>query len=206
MGEIVHMPMTLKHSRDLLLCTLIGLSCVSTPSAQAAQASPKPSVNSSKGHGNIEYIHAETDINSPPSIVWNTLTDFTVMNKTWPGSQKADVLETSAKSRTVLFALKIAALVPAVQYKALVTENKAQQTILIRRIAGDFDELHFTYKLQPRNNGTATHLTYNLEIDPGEFVPGLGWMLKNNSRDGLQHVKSRCEKLSPRSNAYLTSR
>lgn len=131
-----------------------------------------------------KVVQAKVLIKAPPSLVWQTITDYPRMKTILPGYEKSDVLKSSGPNKTLGIAMKVAPFLPTYQYQVQVRENQPAYQISLNRISGDFKTMRAVYQLQPQPNGS-TILAYTLTIDPGFSLPGDKGILKASTEKSL---------------------
>lgn len=160
-------------------------------SSTFAQAATHVQVTSDQG--SQKTLHAQTDIDAPPAIVWENLTNYANIKNIMPGYNRSTVLQDNGSSATVEFGLKPAAIAPAFRYQVKIQENRSANTITLQRVSGDFKSIQATYKLIPLDGGNRTRLVYDLRIDLGSVtLPGTTQMLKGNTEKGLVAMQRHC--------------
>jgi ribosome-associated toxin RatA of RatAB toxin-antitoxin module len=132
------------------------------------------SIASTSRPGNIKTVNAKVLIQAPPTLVWDMLTDYPGWASIMPWYDKSRVLSVSDSSTLMDVALRMGGLLPTYKYRVRARENKASYQVNMTRLSGDFKSLTASYKLAPQNQGEATLLTYQLNIDTG-----FSRMLKN---------------------------
>lgn len=176
--------------RFALATALLVLGC----GWKLAQAVEPPNVHPMRTMGNYKVIHGEADIDAPPATVWNVLTDYPNMKKILPGYTYSRLLQSNGREKKVDLILKLNPITPELRYQVTFLEERHLNRILIQRISGDFDDMSGSYKLAALNNGSQTHLVYDLQIDFGVPIPGLGFLLRNKAEADLVALQNYCVK------------
>ncbi len=161
--------------------------------AQAEDNLLMVSVGNAGAAGNVRTVHAKVLIQAPPAIVWNTLTDYPLVSDIFPGYERSRVLQSRGSHKLVAVAMKVAAFLPTYKYQMQAYENAASYQLNMTRVSGDFKSLNATYKLTPQNNGTATLLTYRMNIDPGGSAPGIQGLIRANTEKSMKALERHTE-------------
>ncbi len=175
--------------------------CFILVATQGVEAAESAKVRVVSEQGSARVIQAETDIDAPVSVVWESLTNYANMKNILPGYNRSTVLQNNGNSKTVELGLKPSALAPSFVYQVKIKEDKGSNTINIQRISGDFKAITASYKLISIDNGTHTRLVYNLQIDMGSSMPAIGatQVLKSNTEKGMVAMQQHCSRSYKRS-------
>jgi len=163
-----------------------------------SHAAEPPIVPPMRTVGDYKVIHGEADIDAPLSTVWDVLTDYADMKKILPGYTYSALLPSSGKEKKADLILKLNPFTPELRYQVRFLEERNENRILIQRISGDFDDMSGSYKLAPLRNGNQTHLIYDLRIDFGVPIPGIGFLLRSKAEADLKALQSYCPKAHSR--------
>ena len=151
------------------------------------------SIASEPKDANAKKVQAKVLIEAPPSMVWQTITNYPDLKNVLPGYEKSTLIQSSGASKQLDIAMKVAAFLPTYKYRVQVREQADSYQITMHRISGDFKTLQATYKLIPQGNGSKTLLTYCLSIDPGLNMPGSQAVIKSNTERSLKALESHVE-------------
>ncbi|MGE0200312.1 MAG: SRPBCC family protein [Candidatus Melainabacteria bacterium] len=139
-------------------------------------------------------IKTRTVINAPPHVVWKTLTSYNNLKNIIPEYRRSTILANSGTTKTVDIGLKVSQVLPTYNYQVRVNENQPQWTLNVNRISGDFSELSALYKLVGMNNNKQTMLVYDLNINPGNNLPGAAAVIQNSTRSQLTALQTHIER------------
>lgn len=154
-----------------------------------------PKVGPTRTVGDFKVLHGETDINASTESVWAILTNYNNFKNMLPGYTHSAIISTHGFEKTVDLGLKINLFTPELRYQVHVQEDKNRYIINIERVSGDFDALIAAYKLVPINkNVQYTHVIYDLKIDFGIPVPGVGLLMHSNMEADLSAIQAYCER------------
>lgn len=174
--------------------------------ATVSHALEPPIVAPMRTVGDYKVIHGEADIDAPIPTVWAVLTDYADMKKILPGYTHSALLSSSGKEKKADLTLKLNFITPELRYQVKFLEDRDENRIQIQRISGDFDDLSGSYKLMPLRNGNQTHLIYDLRIDFGVPIPGIGFLLRNKAEADLKALQNYCAKAHVRALASARGR
>ncbi len=180
-----------------MFCGLVSLLCASPG---LVQASPKVdglqslNVAASSHGGSARVVQARVLIDAPPSLVWETLTDYRNIKNTLPGYEKSTVLQSRGATKLLDLAMRVAAFLPSYKYQVLAKEDEGNYHLQLNRVSGDFKSLSASYKLSSQNNGSKTLLVYRLDIDPGFNAPGAQGLIKSSSEKTLRALENCAER------------
>jgi carbon monoxide dehydrogenase subunit G len=163
----------------------------------AVMATELPKVRDVRTVGDFKVLHGEVDIDAPMEVVWSALTDYNNLKRILPGYTHSKLLFSRGNEKTVDLGLKVNLLIPELRYQVRILEDKNRKTMGIERVSGDFDALNATYQLAPLDGSSNhTHLSYDLKIDFGIPVPGVGIMMRSNMVTDLAALQSYCARNS----------
>jgi len=151
-------------------------------------------VAASSHGGSARVVQARVLIDAPPSLVWETLTDYRNIKNTLPGYEKSTVLQSRGATKLLDLAMRVAAFLPSYKYQVLAKEDEGNYHLQLSRVSGDFKSLSASYKLSPQNNGSKTLLVYRLDIDPGFNAPGAQGLIKSSSEKTLRALENCAER------------
>jgi ribosome-associated toxin RatA of RatAB toxin-antitoxin module len=151
------------------------------------------SIASTPRQGNIKTVNARVLIQAPPNLVWDMLTDYPGWSAMMPWYDKSQVLSVSGSSTLMDVAMRVNSLLPTYKYRVRAQENKASYQLSMTRLSGDFKSLNASYKLTPQNQGAATLLTYQLNIDTGFSMPGSIALIRANTEKSMKALESYAE-------------
>lgn len=151
------------------------------------------SVASESTKTELKRVQAKVLIEAPPRMVWKTLTNYPRLKNILPGYEKSSVVRTKGSNIWVDIAMKVAVFLPTYRYQVQVSENEPDYRINMVRVSGDFKTLNATYQLVPQANGRRTLLVYNLNIDPGSFIPGSQGLIRSNTEKSLKALERHIE-------------
>jgi ribosome-associated toxin RatA of RatAB toxin-antitoxin module len=141
----------------------------------------------------VKTLNAHVTIDAPPSLVWQTITDYNRLKNILPGYEKSLVLKHSGSVKTVDVAMKVARLLPTYQYQVSVREDRDGYKLQMDRVSGDFKSLQAAYRLQPVNDGKQTMMFYSLALNTGFTMPGTGALLKSNTEKTMTALRTHIE-------------
>jgi ribosome-associated toxin RatA of RatAB toxin-antitoxin module len=147
------------------------------------------SVASTTDEASGKTLQAKVMIDAPPSLVWQTITNYPDIKRILPGYERSTVLKSSGNTKTVDIGMKVAAFLPTYRYQVVMKEDQPNYNLSIRRISGDFKSLHANYKLIPQGNGERTLVIYNLSLDTGINLPGSQSIIKSNTERSIKALK-----------------
>lgn len=151
------------------------------------------SIASPPKQGNTKTVNARILIQAPPALVWDMLTDYPGWASIMPWYDKSRVLSVSGSSTLMDVALRMGGFLPTYKYRVRARENKASYQVNITRLSGDFKSLTASYKLTPQNQGEATLLTYQLNIDTGFSMPGSISLIRANTEKSMKALETHAE-------------
>jgi carbon monoxide dehydrogenase subunit G len=182
--------------RSLGMMLLLAV-CVSLGSASALEP---PHVSVARTVGDFKVMHGEVTVDAPTEAVWTVLTNYGNFKNMLPGYTHSSLIRANGNEKIVDLGLKMNLFTPELRYQVRIKEDKAQRLMAIERIAGDFDALIASYKLVPINDiKKQTLLIYDLRIDFGIPVPGVGLLMRSNMKDDLAAIQSYCARKPARS-------
>lgn len=197
------MPARIKQILTIL--TLIAL-CLNPVGALAATGAAQIKQFKSEGHRKV--LQAEGLIDAPIGTVWNQLINYGNLKNVLPGYYRSSVLQDSGTVKIVDFGVAGSGLLPALRYQVKIREDKANHTLYIQRISGDFSEITASYKLISLSSGAQTRLVYQLALDMGPHfpIPGEEVLLKSNTEKALQAMQTYCNRTYSRAITAEASR
>ncbi|HEY9687899.1 MAG TPA: SRPBCC family protein [Coleofasciculaceae cyanobacterium] len=151
------------------------------------------SVASEPAKAHAKNVQAKVLIDAPPSLVWQTITNYSDLKNILPGYEKSNVLKSSGARKQLEIAMKVAPFLPTYNYHVQVQESADNYQIVMNRVSGDFKELRATYKLISQGNGSKTLLSYSLNIDPGYNMPGSQAVIKSSTERSLKALEKHVE-------------
>ncbi|MEX2395253.1 MAG: SRPBCC family protein [Actinomycetota bacterium] len=140
-----------------------------------------------------ETVASQIDIDAPASDVLAVLTDFESY-PTWARSMKqAKVIETDDEGRAARVEFHVApGLLPNMRY--VLQYAYSDDGLSWTYVEGDLKDIRGSYTVESTDG--ATHVTYNLAIDPGK-IPLPGFVKARAAREitriALKELKSRVE-------------
>lgn len=176
-----------------VVATSLIVSATVIPAIAADSSVMTVSVTPEPKQANGKNVQARILIDAPPSMVWQTITNYPEMRRIIPGYEKSSLIKSNGSSKQLDIAMKVAPFLPTYKYQVQVREMADSQQITLNRISGDFKELRATYKLTPQSNGNKTLLSYTLNIDPGYNLPGSQAVIKSNTERSLKALESHIE-------------
>jgi ribosome-associated toxin RatA of RatAB toxin-antitoxin module len=176
----------------ILLITVLTTGFLSAAQAQE-DGLMMLSVVSTPNLAGMKKVQAKIVIDAPPSLVWQTLTNYADLQNVLPGYEKSTVIRAKGTNKLLDIAMKVAAFLPTYRYRVQIQEHEADYLLNMNRISGDFKSMDATYKLLPQNNGTRTILVYNLNIDTGLNVPGSQGIIRANAEKTLKALERHIE-------------
>lgn len=108
-------------------------------------------------------------VNTPPSAVFNVLTDYDRTTRIFSNVRKCKIVGSNRSGKLVSFQIAV----PGNLRFDYVLEVKETYPNLIewRRVSGAFKANEGHWKLEPINNGKSTLVTYSKFVDGGFFFP-----------------------------------
>lgn len=171
-----------------LSCMVGGLSVLAPAPVEAANNPASVSVADSSASKNARAIQGQIVIDAPPSHVWQTITQYHRMAEFLPGYKQSQVAGRRSDGKILKLAVSVGHFLPTYRYNVVVSENKKEYHLRVKRISGDLNHLTADYRLYPRGNGSQTLLVQKMTIDPGTSVVGMNHVLKNHTEKSLAAI------------------
>jgi uncharacterized membrane protein len=135
------------------------------------------------------------DIDAPLDVVVRTVADLDSYREWAEGVEAIEVLETDEDGYPLRSRMTLDAVLRKVTFELNYQWNYPDSVRWIGEPGGEVKHIDGTYAFEETDGGTATRVTYTLEIDPGFPVPG--FMLKKARasimKSALLGLKKRAE-------------
>jgi ribosome-associated toxin RatA of RatAB toxin-antitoxin module len=157
--------------RSLPKLTILALFAgLSAPMIAAAQSEPKFTI----GHDDERdamVIHASIDIEAPPSIVWNVVTDCNRAPKYVPNMESCRIVERDPRGRwQVRESVHNVMLLPRIRSLTRVELDMGRR-MSFKNAGGDLRIAEGEWRIEPLQKGKATRLSYNATLATNISVP-----------------------------------
>jgi ribosome-associated toxin RatA of RatAB toxin-antitoxin module len=169
----------------LVLCT--GMATL--PAFAADENIMALSVANEPNESTSKTVQAKLIINAPPSLVWQTITNYPEIKHILPGYERSTVLKSNGASKLVDIGMKVSAFLPTYHYQAQMQEDQSSYFLTVKRVSGDFKALNANYKLIAQNNGSRTLLIYNLKLDTGLNLPGSQAIIRSSTERSMKALQ-----------------
>ena len=119
-------------------------------------------------------VTAAIDIPAPPSAVWSTLTECAKANTFLPNMKKCTILEGDKAAGADVREHRVASwasFLPDLQ-SVFRSEYETERRIAFQQIKGDLEHMDGEWRLEPKNGGKGTRVTYRARVGFHPLVPG----------------------------------
>jgi len=159
-----------------------------------AQVSPDPA-------GTAASVSAAIDIQASPEAVWSVMVDCARAPKFVPDLKSCRVLQSDPQGAWDVREHMIdwAWFLPTIR-NVFRSEYERPHRLTFHRVDGDLKESDGEWRLEPRNNGSATRVFYTARLAPNGWIP-TSWVEDNLRRDipkVLTALRRECSPIAPR--------
>jgi uncharacterized protein YndB with AHSA1/START domain len=144
-------------------------------------------------------VAAAVTIHAPPQLVWQVLVDCEEAASFIPGLKHCHRIDGAPDDSWEIIEhdFKYSWLTPTI-HSVFRIENQPPQRIEFRRLSGDLKDEQGAWQLLSTAGGTSTTVEYQVEIDPGFWIPKaiVRHALRKELPAALQALRTRAEKLS----------
>jgi ribosome-associated toxin RatA of RatAB toxin-antitoxin module len=152
---------------------IIGLSLGST--GAMAQSEPKITISHDDGRDAM-VIHASINIEAPPSIVWNVVTDCNRAPKYVPNMESCRIVQREPRGVQIRESIHNVMLLPRIRSLSRVEFDKDRR-MSFTKAGGDMRIAEGEWRLDPLDKGKATRLRYDAVLALNIAVPD--FMIEN---------------------------
>jgi carbon monoxide dehydrogenase subunit G len=154
-----------------LAATALDGSWIADPQVQQRLSAREVVVHAALAGARTEVVAAVT-IRATPDRVWGVLDDCERATSFVPGLRRCHLLERAPDGswEIIEHEVKYSWLLPTI-HSVFRIENDPPRRIQFWRVRGDLKDERGEWLLQPAPDGLSTTLEYQLEIDPGFWIP-----------------------------------
>jgi carbon monoxide dehydrogenase subunit G len=143
--------------------------------AALAQSEPKFTVSHDDARDAM-VVHAAIDIEAPPSIVWNVITDCNRAPKYVPNMESCRIVEREPRGGQIRESIHNVMLLPRIRSRSRVEFDKDRR-MSFKNAGGDMRIAEGEWRLDPIDKGKATRLRYDAMLALNMSVPN--FMVEN---------------------------
>jgi carbon monoxide dehydrogenase subunit G len=140
-----------------------------------AQSEPKFTVSHDEAR-NAMVIHASIDIDAPPSVVWNVVTDCNRAPKYVPNMESCRIVQQEARGVQIRESIHNVMLLPRIRSLSRVEFDNGRR-MSFTKAGGDMRIAEGEWRLDPIEKGKATRLRYDAVLALNMSVPN--FMVEN---------------------------
>jgi carbon monoxide dehydrogenase subunit G len=173
---------------------------VGEPDVQQQLTARQVVVRSAVDSGSRARVVAAVSIRAAPDRVWDVLDDCEQAAAFIPGLRRCHLLERAPDGSWELIEheVKYSWLMPAI-HSVFHMQNDPPHSIQFWRVRGDLKDERGEWLLRPAPDGLTTTLEYQVDIDPGFWIPNsfLRRALRKELPAALLALRARVEAQSP---------